>query len=133
MQSLAQAGVEYRGYLANLEAPGVYAHARLTAHVPRQQYATAMTGIPTIRVFEALACGIPLVSAPWQDTEELFREGDFLFVQNGRQMREAMQFLLEDEVAGQAQAARGLETVLARHTCAHRAEELTAICEELLG
>ena len=29
---------------------------------------TQLPGIPTIRVFEALACGIPLVSAPWQDT-----------------------------------------------------------------
>ena len=72
------AGVRYGGYLPNLDAPAVYAAARLTVHIPRQQYAAAMTGIPTIRVFEALACGIPLISAPWQDTEELFRDGDFL-------------------------------------------------------
>ena len=44
----------------------------LTVHIPRQQYTRAMTGIPTIRVFEALACGIPLISAPWSDTEHLF-------------------------------------------------------------
>jgi spore maturation protein CgeB len=38
-----------------------------------------LPGIPTIRVFEALACGIPLVSAPWDDSEHLFRPGeDFL-------------------------------------------------------
>ena len=36
----------------------------------------ALPGIPTIRVFEALACGIPLVSAPWQDEEGLFRPGE---------------------------------------------------------
>ena len=40
---------------------------RVTVHVPRRPYVQALPGIPTIRVFEALACGIPLVSAPWDD------------------------------------------------------------------
>ena len=35
----------------------------------------SLPGIPTIRPFEALACGIPLVSAPWHDAEHLFRDG----------------------------------------------------------
>ena len=48
-------------------------------HVPRGPYAEALPGIPTIRVFEALACGIPLVSAPWDDCEGLFQPGrDYL-------------------------------------------------------
>ena len=46
---------------------------RMTVHIPRRPYAEALPGIPTIRVFEALACGIPLVSAPWDDSEDLFR------------------------------------------------------------
>ena len=75
LAALRQAGVHYHGYLPNLAAPAVYAAARLTVHIPRQQYTAAMTGIPTIRVFEALACGIPLISAPWADCEGLFREG----------------------------------------------------------
>jgi spore maturation protein CgeB len=101
-------------------------------HIPRQQYSAAMTGIPTIRVFEALACGIPLISAPWRDSEHLFREGDFLMVRSGTEMKSAMKRLLEDKAAANAQALRGLETILARHTCRHRAEELTSICEETL-
>jgi spore maturation protein CgeB len=92
-----------------------------------------MMGIPTIRVFEALACGIPLISAPWRDVEGLFREGDMVFAANGEEMHRAMMRLLEWPEEAEAQAARGRETVLARHTCAHRAEELTAICEEVLG
>jgi spore maturation protein CgeB len=91
-----------------------------------------MRGIPTIRVFEALACGIPLISAPWEDAEQLFRPGDLLFVRSGTEMKRAMETLLKDESAAQAQALRGLETILARHTCNHRAEQLTSICEELL-
>lgn len=133
LRALRQANVSYRGYLPNLAAPSVYAAARLTVHIPRQQYSSTMIGIPTIRVFEALACGIPLISAPWQDTEGLFRPGDFAFAQNGSQMRCAMERLLNDPSAAAAQAERGLETILARHTCDHRARELTQICEELLA
>jgi spore maturation protein CgeB len=91
-----------------------------------------MAGIPTIRVFEALACGIPLISAPWEDSERLFREGDLLFVRNGEEMKRGMEKLLSDKSAAKAQALYGLETVLSRHTCRHRAEELSSICEEVL-
>ena len=131
-EALRAAGVHYAGYLPNLEAPRVYAASRLTVHIPRQQYASAMSGIPTIRVFEALACGIPLLSAPWQDTEHLFRESDFLFVHSAEEMRETMRYLLDHPEVGTAQAARGLETILARHTCDHRATELVAICNEVM-
>jgi spore maturation protein CgeB len=131
LEALREAGVTYRGYLPNLDAPEVYSAARLTVHIPRQQYSTAMTGIPTIRVFEALACGIPLLSAPWCDTEHLFREGDFCMVHNAAEAQAAMATLLSDCTAAKAQARRGLETVRTRHTCRHRAEELTSFCEEL--
>jgi spore maturation protein CgeB len=132
LRELRDAGVHYRGYLPNLEAPAAYARARLTVHIPRRQYSSAMTGIPTIRVFEALACGIPLICSPWVDTEHLFREGDFLMVRDTDQMKSTMEYLLGDNGASEAHALRGLETILSRHTCAHRAEELTSICEELL-
>lgn len=133
LRALREAHVCYGGYLPNLDAASVYAAARLTVHIPRQQYTSAMTGIPTIRVFEALACGIPLISAPWQDTEQLFRPDDFIFAQNSCEMISAMRALLDCPAAALAQARRGLETVLARHTCDHRARELTNICEELLA
>ncbi len=135
LQALQEAGIAYKGYLPNLQAPVLYSKSRLTVHIPRQQYSStqagAMTGIPTIRVFEALACGLPLLSAPWQDTEGLFRQGDFHFVHNGEEMRSAMLDLLQNPQKAAEQAACGLETVLAHHTCRHRAEQLTAILETL--
>jgi len=130
LAALRSAGVAYGGYLPNLSAPLTYAAARLTVHIPRQQYATVMTGIPTIRVFEALACGIPLISAPWSDSEDLFRKGDFIFVRNADEMRRTIQYLIDDPEAAAAQALRGLETVLARHTCKHRAEQLSTLFQE---
>lgn len=133
LRALSDAGVEYGGYLPNLDGPSTYSASRLTMHIPRQQYVGAMAGIPTIRVFEALACGIPLISAPWPDTEHLFRDGDFHFVRNTKESIAAMERLLSDHKAATEQAKRGLETVLARHTCMHRAQQLTQICEEVIG
>jgi spore maturation protein CgeB len=132
LTALRDAGVRYGGYLPNLDAPSEYGAARLTVHIPRQQYSSDMTGIPTIRIFEALACGIPLICSPWRDTEHLFEEGDYLMVRNGEEMEHAIEHLLRDKAAADAQALRGLQTILSRHTCAHRAEQLTSICEELL-
>ncbi|MCU1314643.1 MAG: hypothetical protein JWM54_2400 [Acidobacteriaceae bacterium] len=132
-RALQEAGIHYGGYLANLDAAAAYRRSKVTLHIPRQQYGMAMQGIPTIRVFEALAAGIPLVSAPWADSEQLFRPGDCLMVSNTREAVEALQRLLADPSAAAAQAQQGLQTVLERHTCRHRAEQLTSICEEILA
>ena len=129
--AVQRAGLHYRGWLPNYRVPEVFARHRLTVHVPRRPYAEQLPGVPTIRVFEALACGIPLLSAPWVDSEGLFREGDFLPVENGARMRSALRQVLEDEQVACALAARGRETILSKHTCWHRAKQLIAIAREL--
>ncbi|MGI3776284.1 MAG: CgeB family protein [Janthinobacterium lividum] len=125
---LARYGARYRGWLANPRAPGVFARHMLTVHVPRGSYVTALPGIPTIRVFEALACGIPLVSAPWEDSEGLFAPGeDFLVARDGAAVRGHVRALRHDPGMRAEVAARGLATIRARHTCAHRVDELMGI------
>jgi len=132
-EALAAAGIEYAGWLPNHQAPEVFARYRVTVHVPRRPYTQALPGIPTIRVFEALACGIPLVCAPWDDAEGLFTPGeDFLVARNGREVRRHLLSLLKDEGRARALAAHGLQTIQARHTCAHRVDELLNIYEELM-
>ena len=129
---IALSGLRYRGWVANHRVPEVFARHRLTVHVPRRPYAEALPGIPTIRPFEALACGIPLVSAPWDDCEGLFRtEQDYLVARDTMEMREAMQAILEYPEFAAKLRASGLETIRARHTCAHRVDELLAIDDEL--
>jgi spore maturation protein CgeB len=131
---VAKYGARYHGWLANAGAPAVYARHLATVHVPRRWYATALPGIPTIRVFEALACGIPLVCAPWQDSEGLFRPGsDYLVAKDCAQMVGRLIALKCDPQLRASLARNGLETIRARHTCAHRAEELLAIHAELTG
>ncbi len=129
---LEAAGIEYCGYLPNLRAPAIYAESKLTVHVPRQQYVQSLAGIPTIRVFEALACGIPLLCSPWDDAEHLFRPGqDYLIARNGDEMKSLQRELLANDKARAQLAANGLETIRARHTCDHRAAQLMQICHEL--
>ena len=123
----------YRGWLANAAAPSALARHLFTVHVPRRFYANALRGIPTIRVFEALACGIPLLSAPWEDSENLFRPGDFLLARNGEHMRVHMRSIVADPELRREVAAAGLRTVRSRHTCAHRVDELLAIHARLAG
>jgi spore maturation protein CgeB len=132
LETLRSYGVRYHGWLANPKAPGVFARHALTVHVPRRFYVEHLPGIPTIRVFEALACGIPLLSAPWRDSEDLFRPGqDFLFAADGAAMAKAMRAVVEDADLRAALVGSGLETILARHTCAHRAEELLGVIDTL--
>jgi spore maturation protein CgeB len=131
-RDLAQAGARYDGWLPNFRVPRVFARHRVTVHVPRRPYAAALPGIPTIRVFEALACGIPLVSAPWDDCEGLFNAGsDYLVAMSGAAMKRQLALLLTDPEFAQAVAARGRRTILARHTCAHRVDELMVILADL--
>jgi spore maturation protein CgeB len=132
MSALNEAGIRYCGWLPNFEVPEVFARFKATVHVPRRPYAEQLPGIPTIRPFEALACGIPLISAPWQDTEGLFRVGrDFLMARNGEQMQKHVDDVLNDRSLAQSLYANGLQTIRTRHTCAHRVDELLRIYETI--
>ena len=129
---LERYGVAYRGWLPNAKAPEIFAQRIATVHVPRRFYSTILPGIPTIRVFEALACGIPLVSAPWQDSEQLFTPGeDFLTAEDGEEMTRQLARLKNDPELRRSLAEHGLETIRARHTCGHRADELLAVVERI--
>jgi spore maturation protein CgeB len=128
MPLLRDAGIDYGGWLANYEVPEIFAQYRATVHIPRRPYARTLPGIPSIRVFEALACGIPLVSAPWEDVEELFEPGkDYLVARTGREMTNHLKDLLNDTVMARELAESGRRTIHARHTCAHRVDELLSI------
>ncbi len=132
LRRLARAGARHGGWLANADVPGVFARHRMTVHVPRRFYVTALPGVPTIRVFEALACGIPLISAPWEDREGLFRPGaDFLVARSGAEAEAHMRLLKNDPAARREVAASGLERIRERHSCAHRVDELFALLAQL--
>jgi spore maturation protein CgeB len=131
---LAARRVAYHGWVANAAAPAVFARHLFTLHIPRRFYVTQLPGIPTIRVFEALACGIPLLCAPWEDAEGLFTPGaDYLRAGAPAEMERLMRDVIEDADLRAALAAHGLATIRAKHSCAHRAAALLAIAAQLQG
>ncbi len=132
LAAIKDVGIDWRGWLPNYLAPEAYAASRITVHIPRKEYVETLRGTPTIRVFEALACGIPLVSAGWRDDSGLFEEGaDYVAVDTPSQMIEALRWLASDDGARRALGSHGRSTVLERHTCRHRAEELVDIINRL--
>jgi spore maturation protein CgeB len=133
LRAVQAAGIEYRGWLPAHRAPAVFASARATVHVPRRPYALSLPGIPTIRMFEALACGIPIASAPWDDVENLFPPGSYLRASDGTEMKMAVRMLLHDRELAAAMSAVGIRTIAERHTCRHRVLELLSIVDSIRG
>jgi spore maturation protein CgeB len=132
LQKFALEGIHYCGWLPNFRVPEIFANHRVTLHVPRRYYVSSLPGVPTIRPFEAMACGIPLVSAPWDDNEGLFTAGvDYLLAKDGQQMRRHLHALLHDGDLALAQSEQALKTIRTRHTCAHRVDQLLTILDQL--
>jgi spore maturation protein CgeB len=130
--ALEQAGIRYHGWLPNHKVPEAFAGARVTLHIPRRPYVRDLPGIPTIRPFEAMACGIPLICSPWHDTEQLFTPGrDFLIAHNGKEMTQLIDKVLGDPAFAEELAISGLTTIKEKHTCAHRVDELLGMQAEL--
>ena len=78
---------------------------------------------PSIRLFEAAACGVPIISDPWPGLNEFFTPGEEIFV--SRSTRETLDVLVDvPEATRRAVAARARARVLAEHTAAHRAVQL---------
>jgi spore maturation protein CgeB len=132
LAALSRAGLGYRGWIPDFDVPDAFSRFPVTVHVPSRSHGDALRGIPTIRPFEALACGIPLVSAPWEDSEGLFTPGeDFLVARSGAEMRRHLRALLHDASFADHVRSSGLATIMSRHTCGHRVDELLAIHKEL--
>jgi spore maturation protein CgeB len=132
LKALLISGIDYGGWLPNYKVPEVMSKFKVTIHVPRRPYVYDLPGIPTIRIFEALACGIPLVCSPWFDTEQLFISGkDYLIVQNGNEMRKCIRDIINDDAFARSLSVHGFKTIREKHTCKHRARELLVICGQV--
>lgn len=131
LKILSENAITYLGWLANYRVPFEFSRFKFTVHIPRRPYVLSLRGIPTIRVFEALACGIPLICSPWEDSEGLFTKGkDYISVKNKNEMKQAMKNFSGDRDAALFFASNGLETIRKYHTCSHRIDQLYRICKE---
>lgn len=131
-EALKEAGIEYGGWLPNYKVPEVFSKYKVTVHIPRKPYVKMLPGIPTIRPFEALSCGIPLICSPWQDSENLFSPGeDYLVAQNGDDMGYKLAEILKSAQLAQSLSNNGRKTIIEKHTCAHRVDGFELILTEL--
>lgn len=85
---------------------------------------------PSVRLFEAAACGTPIISDPWEGLETLLVPGREILV--ARTPREVLEYVRDlDETERRAIGDRARRRVLAEHTAAHRAAELEGQVLEL--
>lgn len=114
--------VERREHLPPAEHRAWYAAQRYTLNVTRAAMIRAGYS-PSVRLFEAAACGVPIISDRWDGLETLFLFGTEILVADSPAEVTAM---LQDipEAERQEMGERAQRRILAEHTAAHRAWEL---------
>ena len=105
--------------------PDFYASQRFTLNVTRADMRRAGWS-PSVRLFEAAACAVPVISDHWAGIETFFRPGREILLQDTTQRLAAV---TPDEARAIGERARA--RVLAEHTADHRVLELEAHAEPL--
>lgn len=118
------ANVERIEHLPPPDHPAFYSASRMTLNVTRADMIAAGWS-PSVRLFEAAACGTPILSDPWSGIESLFVPGEEILLATSTD--EAIAALHRDAQAIGTAARRRLLDV---HDAAHRAAELEAHLEE---
>jgi spore maturation protein CgeB len=86
---------------------------------------------PSVRLFEAAACGTPIVSDYWEGIGTLFEPGrEILIADSPEAVLKAVRDLPENDRLAMGERARN--RVLSEHTAAHRASELESYALEVL-
>ncbi|ACA16163.1 conserved hypothetical protein [Methylobacterium sp. 4-46] len=119
--------ISFVRHLPPAEHPAFFASSRFTLNVTRQAMA-AMGWCPSGRLFEAAACGTPLITDEWEGLDAFFAPGREIVV--ARTTAEAVAALDMDEAERRALAARARERTLDEHASARRARTLVAALEQ---
>jgi spore maturation protein CgeB len=116
------ANVHRNPHLPPREHRAFYAAQRFALNVTRADMVTAGYS-PSVRLFEAAACGTPIISDEWAGLDELFTPGEEIVIAHGPDdVLRALREIPEPE--RRRIGARARRRVLAEHTAAHRAAEL---------
>lgn len=99
-----------------------YNKQRFTLNVTRADMIEAGFS-PSVRLFEAAACGVPIISDAWEGLDSFFKIGEEILVAGSAdQVLRILNETSQDERRNIAHRAR--RRVMAEHTAAHRAEQL---------
>jgi spore maturation protein CgeB len=123
--------VELRDHVAPADHPAFYGAQRLTLNVTRADMRRAGWS-PSVRLFEAAACAVPVVSDRWPGIEDIFEPGEeILLADSADDVLLFMHSLGDDEAAAVGKRAR--KRVLADHTAERRVEQLEALAAATAG
>jgi spore maturation protein CgeB len=123
-----QPNIFFMRHVAPADHPAFFCSSRLTLNVTRGDMA-AMGWCPSGRLFEAAACGVPIVSDDWAGLDRFFTPGvEILLAESADDVLAALA-LTDAELRRLAEAAR--DRVLAEHSSAARARELIALVEQI--
>jgi spore maturation protein CgeB len=110
---------------------GFYCNQRFTLNVTRAAMIDAGYS-PSVRLFEAAACGTPIISDYWDGLESMFDIGREILVP--RCDGDVLSWLIElPDEERLAIGESGRQRVLQEHSAAHRALELESHAREALG
>ena len=117
----------FRRHLPPGDHPAFFCSSSLTLNVTRRAMAE-MGFCPSGRLFEAAACGVPVLTDAWEGLDAFFAPGEEILV--ARTTEEAMETIAApcERLERIARAAR--ERTLAEHTSDRRAEELERLLED---
>jgi len=111
--------------------PAFYSAQRYTLNITRADMVRAGWS-PSVRLFEAAACGTPIITDAWDGLDDFFEPGrDILVARSGA---DTLEYLLDlSERTRRAVGESGRARVLARHTAAHRALELESFVGQAIS
>jgi spore maturation protein CgeB len=102
--------------------PAFYAQSRYTLNVTRADMIRAGYS-PSVRLFEAAACGTPIISDIWDGIETLIEPGhDIVLAEKAEDVLEVLEAW--SEIQRKAMGVSAQERILAEHTAAHRAASM---------
>ncbi|WP_375427826.1 glycosyltransferase [uncultured Sphingomonas sp.] len=121
-----RSNIWFMNHVAPPDHPAFFCSSRLTVNVTRADMA-AMGWCPSGRLFEAAACGVPIVSDDWDGLDRFFTPGEEILLAGGAEDTLGALALSDAELARIAGAARA--RVLAEHSSDHRAREFVGLIE----
>ncbi len=116
--------VEYRQHLSPALHRSFYNTQRFTLNITRRDM-VRWGYSPSVRLFEAAACGTPIISDDWEGLDRILEPGSEILVANSAE--DTLEYLLEIPEEQRVEIGhRGRARVLSEHTAEHRAEQLEA-------
>lgn len=121
--------VQHIHHLPPAEHRAFYNSQRFTMNITRADMIKAGYA-PSVRLFEAAACGVPIISDYWEGLDEIFEFEKEILV--SRSAKDTLSYLKDiDEEERRNIGERARKKILEGHTAAHRAKELISYFYEL--